>query len=70
MLRVKEEESNNAKDRDYYSRDSQLSDDFSETEMELYKHYRAGEYDEHNPVSTSTPHKHFGTVTQCISVEL
>ncbi|XP_042562667.1 CXXC-type zinc finger protein 1-like isoform X2 [Clupea harengus] len=49
MLRVKEEESNNAKDRDYYSRDSQLSDDFSETEMELYKHYRAGEYDEHNP---------------------
>ncbi|XP_041953519.1 CXXC-type zinc finger protein 1a isoform X1 [Alosa alosa] len=49
MLRVKDEECYMSRDQDYYSQDGQLSDDFSDNEMELYKQYRAGTYDELNP---------------------
>ncbi|XP_063064811.1 CXXC-type zinc finger protein 1a isoform X2 [Engraulis encrasicolus] len=50
MLRVKDEEYYMSRDQDYYSSqdDRQLSDEFSENELELYKQYRAGTYDEHN----------------------
>lgn len=57
MLRVKDEEYYMSRDQDYYSSqdDRQLSDEFSENELELYKQYRAGTYDEHNVVIISAP---------------
>ncbi len=53
MLRVKDEEY--AKGRDY--QDGELSEDYSDNELELYQQYCAGKYGEHSTVPAS-PHFH------------
>lgn len=39
-----------SKDRDYDYQDGQLSEDYSENEMELYQQYCAGQYGDHSTV--------------------
>ncbi len=53
MLRVKDEEY--AKGRDY--QDGELSEDYSDNELELYQQYCAGKYGDHSTVPAS-PHFH------------
>ncbi|XP_056628850.1 CXXC-type zinc finger protein 1a isoform X1 [Triplophysa dalaica] len=48
MLRVKDEEYSMSKDRDYRYHDGDLSEDYSENEMELYQQYCAGQYGDHS----------------------
>ncbi|XP_057212553.1 CXXC-type zinc finger protein 1a isoform X1 [Triplophysa rosa] len=48
MLRVKDEEYSMSKDRDYHYHDGELSEDYSENEMELYQQYCAGQYGDHS----------------------
>ncbi len=53
MLRVKDEEY--SKSRDY--QDGELSEDYSDNELELYQQYCAGKYGDHSTVPAS-PHFH------------
>ncbi|XP_046896003.1 CXXC-type zinc finger protein 1a [Hypomesus transpacificus] len=48
MLRVKDEEFSSAKGRGRLRRAENLSDEYSESEMELYQHYKAAGYDDSN----------------------
>ena len=50
MLRVKDEEFSSAKGRGRLRRAENLSDEYSESEMELYQHYKAAGYDDSNMV--------------------
>lgn len=55
MLRVKDEEYSMSKGRDY--QDGELSEDYSDNELELYQQYCAGKYGDHSTVPAS-PHFH------------
>lgn len=48
MLRVKDEEFSSAKGRGRLRRAENLSDEYSESELELYQHYKAAGYDDSN----------------------